>query len=107
MNGRYGHVEGVDLGNRRERALLHQSASESLGFVGDAENGNIAEKFQALGCGVAVASSGLKENELGGEKIEVRSSSFPPLAGDLLVSGGHQVRAGTAGEIADNRRFEI
>lgn len=96
------HVEAASL-----EVLGDDLQAESLGRVGQLENGNIEKKGHAPRNRFGVAPTGLLDDERRDEQLEVALPGPPPVFRDLLMPGHDEVPRRTRGEVADDGRLEV
>lgn len=107
MDGGDGYMKGVRQRLERQKVLGDDLQAESLGRVGQLENGNIDKKGHAPRNRFGVAPTGLLDDERRDEQLEVALPGPPPVFRDLLMPGHDEVPRRTRGEVADDGRLEV
>jgi hypothetical protein len=87
--------------------LLQKDAGEGCSPVREPEHGDPVEPGETASCGLGVTDGSLLEDQLGDVEGEPRPLRGPPLGRELLARGGHQVPAGRARQVADDRGLEV
>ena len=103
----HGDVEAVFRCTLREQAPSQELLAKGKDVGCQEKERKTLERYEPALGGLGVTGLGLTKHELRNSKIEGVAPKAPPLKRNLLVSSSYEIPAGTRGQIADDRRFEI
>ena len=107
VRGRDGDVPGVVCRLLGQDSEIQKLPCERVGFPGGFKQRNSVEGSQSRACGGGIAAADLVDHKRGGKEPEPAGGGSPPLPGDLLVGGDHEIARRAGGEVADYRCLDV